>query len=150
MPEHLKLAYNYSIASPALAYPTTVLIRDVPAAVIENTMSSLVPAVMGIDRPVIWPLLTVPALTVPVRDGVNVTLASSTGVNTVVAGAALYNCAVIATVVPVNTNVPVVLKNAARDVIFASRGSENRSGNSVRSKKKFSGKTPCAEVPNAK
>ena len=55
---------------PALAYPATVLIRDSPPAVAENTSISRVCAVTGMLSPVSAPFNRVPTDITPVSDGV--------------------------------------------------------------------------------
>ena len=57
-----------------------MLIRVTPAAVAVNTTNSRVPAVTGMDRPVVSPLEMVPILTTPVRLGATVVLAPGIGV----------------------------------------------------------------------
>ncbi|MEI6100337.1 MAG: hypothetical protein WCP73_00740 [Eubacteriales bacterium] len=123
---------------------------DVPVAVIENTISILEPAMTGIERPEVIPLLVFPAPTAPVSAGVIVTIAPGKAEKILLHIDDSYNCAVIEIVVPVNVNEPEVLKNAASEVKVPSRGKENaRFANIELSISGQRAATPCAEVPNA-
>lgn len=51
-----------------------------PDASAENTNKSLVPAVTGMDKPEVIPLLIAPRLTTPVSGGAKVTVAPGIGV----------------------------------------------------------------------
>jgi hypothetical protein len=115
---------SYDIATPALAYPDTVLTSDKPAAVAENTINNLVCPVTGIANPVRIALLIVPTASMPVRAGANVTEVPATGEKVLSGVVELYNCAVIVIVDPTKANAVVVLKNAAIEVIVPSRGTE--------------------------
>ncbi len=67
---------------PALAYPTTVLIKLSPLADAENTSISLVWAVIGILSPVSAPFNKVPTEMTPVSDGDRLISVPAIGVNT--------------------------------------------------------------------
>lgn len=102
---------SYEMLIPALATPVMAVARSSPAVTAaENTNSNRVPAVTGIFRPVVIPLLVAPIATIPVRGGANVTLAPAIGENTLSGVVDSYNCAVIDTVEPTNVNANVVLK----------------------------------------
>lgn len=87
-----------------------VFASDVPEAVAKNTISNLVCEVTGIDSPVVIALIVVPFRTVPVRDGLNITVAPGIKVKVLFGVLELYNCAVMVTVVPVRVTGPEVLK----------------------------------------
>lgn len=116
--------WSYDIATPALAYPCTVLTSVTPAAVAENTSSNRVWLVTGIANPVRVPLLIAPTATTPVRAGAKVTAVPATGEKMLSGVVELYSCAVIVRVVPVRVNGAVVLKKASIDVIIPARGTE--------------------------
>ena len=67
---------------PALAYPATVLTKDNPVAVAENTSISRVCAVTGILSPVSVPFNKVPTDITPVSDGVKLINVPAIGENT--------------------------------------------------------------------
>ncbi len=68
--------------TPPLALPVIVEAMSMPAVTLaENTSSNLVPAVTGMDKPSVMPLLVVPMATMPVKLGVRVTDAPGTAVN---------------------------------------------------------------------
>ncbi|MNI91193.1 hypothetical protein D3C73_1488180 [compost metagenome] len=67
--------------TPPLALPVIVDAISMPAVTsAENTSSSLVPAVTGMDKPSVIPLLVVPIATRPVSGGASVTEAPGTAV----------------------------------------------------------------------
>ena len=101
-----------------------MFIRVRPVAVDENTINRRVPAVTGMDNPVLMPLLVVPIPNIPVKAGANVTVAPTTGEKVLSGTVELYNCAVIVTVEPTRASAAVVLKNAAIDVMVPSLGTE--------------------------
>jgi len=68
--------------NPALAYPTTVLTKDNPLAVAENTNIIRVWAVTGMLSPVSMPFNTVPIDSTPVSEGDRLTNVPATGENT--------------------------------------------------------------------
>ncbi len=72
-------SYGQTMVTPALAYPKTELISDVPVAVIEKTIKRRVSAVTGIVNPVRAPVLMVPTARTPVRAGAKVTTVPATG-----------------------------------------------------------------------
>jgi hypothetical protein len=88
----------------------TVLTRESPAAVAENTNSRRVCGVTGIAKPVVMPLLIVPRARTPVRAGANVTTAPGTAVKVLSGVVDSNNCAVIVIVEPTRANATVVLK----------------------------------------
>lgn len=75
-------------------------------------------------NPVVIPELVVPADTIPVRDGANVTVAPGTGTKMLSGVADAYNCAVIVIISPIGANAAVVLKKALKEVIVPARGTE--------------------------
>ncbi|KXZ23599.1 hypothetical protein AXI59_08405 [Bacillus nakamurai] len=119
------------IVTPALAYPATVLIRERPVAVAENTINNRVCGVTDIFNPVVIPLLMVPIDNIPVRGGDKVTAAPGMGVNVLFGTVELYNCAVIVTVEPTSDKAAVVLKYPAIEVIVPLLGAENAKLRSV-------------------
>ena len=66
---------------PALAYPTTVLIKVSPLAVAENTSIRRLPAVTGMLNPASEPFNNVPTDIIPESDGVRLTSVPATGEN---------------------------------------------------------------------
>lgn len=67
--------------TPPLALPVIVVAMSMPAVTLaENTSSSLVPAVTGMDKPDVMPLLVAPMATMPVNGGASVTEAPGTAV----------------------------------------------------------------------
>lgn len=58
---------------------------------IENTIIKRVPAIIGMDRPVLMPELIVPMLISPARGGAKVTAVPAIGRNTLLGVAELYN-----------------------------------------------------------
>ena len=117
----------YTIVTPALAYPSTVLTRLTPAAVIEYTISKRVSVVTGMLSPVSKPFEVVPMASAPVKAGASVTAVPAIGVNVLSGVVDSYSCAVMVTVVPTNAKATVVLKKAAIEVMVPSRGTENAS-----------------------
>ena len=96
-----KRSANYRIERPALAKPVIAVAMSIPAVTdAENTSMRRVPAVTGIERPVVIPLLVVPMATNPVSAGANVTSAPATGENVLLNAGAENNCAVTVTVEP--------------------------------------------------
>ena len=83
--------YNYDIATPALAYPATVLTKDNPVAVAVNTISNLVPAATLMFKPVTDPVRMVPILINPVKAGLKLMLVAAIGVNTLLGVVDWYN-----------------------------------------------------------
>lgn len=67
---------------PALAYPATVLSRDNPLAVAENTSISLVCDITGMFSPVSEPFNNVPMEITPESDGVRFISVPAIGENT--------------------------------------------------------------------
>lgn len=110
--------------TPTLTYPSTVLIRVIPAAVIEITINKRVLLVTGIDNPVRMPFETVPNERIPVSGEAKVTAVPAIGENVLSSVGDEYNWAVTVTVDPTKLNATVVLKYAAIDVIVPSRGAE--------------------------
>ena len=68
--------------NPALAYPATVLSKDNPLAVAENTSINRVWAVTGMFSPVSAPFNKVPIDTTPVSEGVRLISVPAIGENT--------------------------------------------------------------------
>jgi len=75
-----------------------------------KTSNKRVPAVTGIDRPVVIPLKTAPNVTNPVSDGAKVTVAPGTAVKVLLGVAELYNWAVTVIVEPIKVKAPATLK----------------------------------------
>ena len=71
-----------------------------PVTVAVKTSSRRVPAVTGIDSPVVIPLEIVPIATAPVRGGASTTEAPAIGAKTLFGVGELYIWAVIVTVLP--------------------------------------------------
>jgi len=87
--------------SPPLANPVSIVAISIPAVTLaESTNISRVPAVTGIESPVVKPLETVPMLTSPLNGGARVTVAPGTGAKLSFGVGELYSCAVIVTVLP--------------------------------------------------
>jgi hypothetical protein len=79
---------NYRMAAPALAKPVIVVATSMPAVTsAANTISSRVPAAMGILNPVVMPLEMDPMPTIPVSVGDSTTIAPGMGKN-ILSGAA--------------------------------------------------------------
>ena len=99
------------MATPALAKPVIAVAISTPAVTsAANTMSSRVPAAMGIFRPIVRPLEIVPMPTRPDSVGERVTIAPGTGKKTLSGVEDAYSCAVSVTVVPIRERPTVVLK----------------------------------------
>lgn len=105
-----KIPYYYEIPIPALAYPTTVFIKEIPLACAEYTINKRELAVTGIDNPVVIPLLIVPIDIVPESAGERFTIAPGIGVNTLFGVFDTYNCALIVILEPRSDKAAVVLK----------------------------------------
>jgi hypothetical protein len=88
----------------------TVLTRESPVAVAENTNNRRVCAVTGIANPVVIPLLTAPRETTPVSAGANVTMVPGIAVKVLSGVVDSYNSAVIVIVEPTRANATVLLK----------------------------------------
>ena len=116
---------------PALAYPATVLIRDNPLAVAENTSISRVWAVTGILSPVSAPFNRVPIDRTPESAGVRLINVPATGEKTLFGVVDWYICAFTVTVEPIKERAAVVLKNALKEVMIPARGTWNAKLDSV-------------------
>ena len=88
----------------------TVLTRESPVAVAENTNNRRVSDVIGIAKPVVIPLLTAPRPTTSVSAGANVTVVPGIAVKILSGVVDSYNSAVIVIVEPTRTNATVLLK----------------------------------------
>lgn len=104
-----RLSY-YEIATPALAYPATVVPAARPVVVTEKTINKRVSVVTGIANPDVTPWDIVPIATTPERDGANVTIAPGIGVNMLFGVVDCHNWACTVAVAPIRLRAAVVLK----------------------------------------
>ena len=98
------------MATPALAYPITVLINDSPVAEAVKTNNKRVWFVTGTFNPVKVPEVMEPMDKIPVNDGDNVALAPGTAVKLLSGVVERYNVARIVIFDPIKDNAAVVLK----------------------------------------
>lgn len=106
--------------TPPLATPVT-----------ENTSNKRCPAVTGVVKPVVMPLLLKPTLILPDRVGDRLTVAPLIGLNVLLFCGAEYNCAVIVAVPIKMLSDRVVEKNPAIEVMIPLGGIVKASNNNI-------------------